>query len=224
MSRTSIMLYSAALLLSFAGQPMAHGEKAASRRVSLATVEGIIDAVETVPGEGGGEALAVRIRIEEPEPRELQILLGPETALQEIGFVVEEDREFFQLFTTVKGIGMRKALRAMAKPAAEVAAAIQAKDAKILSTLPEIGKRTAERIIAELHDKVDRFAGQAAAVAAGQEEVSEAGQEAISVLVQLGEKRVDAAALVERVLAVAPETESPEEIIQHVYKLKAGGK
>ena len=141
-----------------------------------------------------------------------------------VGFVVEEDREFFQLFTTVKGIGMRKALRAIAKPAAEIAAAIQAKDAKILSTLPEIGKRTAERIIAELHDKVDTFAGEAAAVAAGQEEVSEAGLEAISVLVQLGEKRVDAAALVERVLAVAPETETPEEIIQHVYKLKAGGR
>ena len=141
-----------------------------------------------------------------------------------VGFAAEEDRAFFQLFTTVKGIGMRKALRAMARPAGEVAAAIQAKDAKMLSTLPEIGKRTAERIIAELHDKVDAFAGGAAAMAARQEEIPEAGQEAIAVLVQLGERRADAAALVERALAVAPETQTPEEIIQHVYKLKAGGK
>lgn len=90
MSRASAILYSAVLLMGLVGQPMAHGEKAPSRRVSLATVEGVIEAVETVPGEGGGKALAVSLRTEEPEPRELKILLAPETALEEIGFTVEE--------------------------------------------------------------------------------------------------------------------------------------
>jgi len=139
-----------------------------------------------------------------------------------VGFLNESDRDFFRLFTTVKGIGNRKALRAMAKPPAEIAAAIANKDAKLLATLPEIGKRTAETIIAELSGKVDQFA--AGPFAAPVEELPKAASDALAVLVQLGERRADAAALIERVLAVAPELESAEEIIQHVYRLKAGGR
>ncbi len=138
-----------------------------------------------------------------------------------VGFLSETDRRFFRVFTTVKGIGNRKALRALARPISEIAAAIAAKDARFLVDLPEIGKRTAEQIIAELHDKVADFAGPAAVVAA--EPLSEAANEAVAVLVQLGERRADALALVDRVLAVAPELTSAQDIIQQAYKLKAGG-
>ena len=139
-----------------------------------------------------------------------------------IGFLTETDRDFFRLFTTVKGIGLRKALRALVRPPVEVAAAIANKDAKFLIALPEIGRRTAEQIIVELSGKVDDFAGELAPAA--EAEFSESAAEAIAVLVQLGERRADAVALVERVLAVAPELQSPEEIIQKVYKLKTGGR
>ncbi|MFP4052607.1 MAG: Holliday junction branch migration protein RuvA [Phycisphaerae bacterium] len=141
-----------------------------------------------------------------------------------LGFLAEEDREFFWVFTTVKGVGIRKGLRALARRPAEVATAIQNKDAKFLKSLPEIGPRMAERIVTELHDKVGVFVEEAAVTTAGGEEIPfpEAASEALAVLVQLGEKRADAAALVERVLAIAPEASSPEEIIQHVYRLKAG--
>lgn len=139
-----------------------------------------------------------------------------------VGFIRPEDRAFFRAFTTVKGIGIRKALRALVRPISEVAAAIAAKDARFLVALPEIGKRTAEQIIAELHGKVDEFAGQAVPAAAA--ELPEAAEEAVAVLVQLGERRADAIALVQRVLAVAPESDNAEEIIQHVYRLKAGGR
>jgi holliday junction DNA helicase RuvA len=138
-----------------------------------------------------------------------------------LGFLSEQDRRFFQVFTTVKGVGARKALRALARPVAEVAAAIQARDAKLLITLPEIGRRTADTIIAELNGKVDEFAGEIPAESA--EALSGPAEEAVAVLVQLGERRADALALVERVLAVAPDLATPEEIIQQVYKLKAGG-
>ena len=137
-----------------------------------------------------------------------------------VGFQSETDREFFGIFTTVKGIGVRKALRALVRPVGEVAAAIQAKDAKSLVALPEIGKRTAEQIIAELHGKVEEFAGPSAAE--GAPPLPGPAAEALAVLVQLGERRADATALVERVLAVAPDA-GPEAIIQHVYRLKAGG-
>lgn len=138
-----------------------------------------------------------------------------------VGFSAESDRAFFRLFITVKGIGMRKALRAMARPPSEIATAIANKDAKFLVALPEIGKRMAEQILAELGGKVDEFAGPA--FITPPEALPAGAAEALAVLVQLGEKRNDAAALVERVLAVAPELTSTEAIIQHVYKLRAGG-
>jgi len=139
-----------------------------------------------------------------------------------VGFQAEADRDFFRIFTTVKGVGVRKALRALVRPVGEVAAAIEAKDAKFLIALPEIGRRTAEQIIAELHGKLEQFAGPARA--APVEALPAPAAEALAVLVQLGERRADAAALIERVLAVAPDAASPEAIIQHAYRLKAGGK
>ncbi len=141
-----------------------------------------------------------------------------------VGFPSEKDRRFFKLFTTVKGIGIRKALRALARPITEVAAAIAGRDPTFLCALPEIGKRTAEQIIAELHGKVEEFAGPAIAAAGAEDELSEAASEAIAVLVQLGEKRADAIALIERVLAVAPDADTAEQIIQHAYKVKAGAR
>jgi Holliday junction DNA helicase RuvA len=136
-----------------------------------------------------------------------------------IGFSNSSDRAFFRLFTTVKGIGNRKALRALIKPVADVAAAVQAKDASFLVSLPEIGKRTAEQIIAELHGKLEEYAGAAPPEAAA---LGEAASEALAVLVQLGERRADALELIERVVAVSP-NETAERIIQGVYKLKARG-
>ena len=107
-----------------------------------------------------------------------------------IGFLAEGDREFFRTFTKVKGIGVRKALRALVRPISEVAAAIENKDAKMLVALPEIGKRTAEQIIAELHGKLGEFAGDYSADSVSQageaQKISPAAAEAIAALVQLG--------------------------------------
>ncbi len=139
-----------------------------------------------------------------------------------VGFVAEADREFFRVFTTVKGIGIRKALRALARPPGEVAAAIHNEDVKMLVALPEIGRRMAERIVTELHGKLDAFAASAAPAEA-EAELPEAATEAVAVLVQLGERRADAAALVERVLAVAPDADTAEAVLQHAYRIKAGG-
>jgi holliday junction DNA helicase RuvA len=139
-----------------------------------------------------------------------------------IGFAAEIDRDFFRLFTKVKGIGVRKALRALARPVADVATAIEDKDASALTALPEIGKRTAEQVIAELHGKLADYAGPVRA-ADTDEPLSDAANEALAVLVQLGERRPEAAELVQRVAAVAEPNATAEQIIQHVYRLKAGG-
>ena len=75
-----------------------------------------------------------------------------------IGFLTEVEREFFELFCSVDGVGVKKALRAMVRPVKEVATAIEEQDTKALSALPGIGPAMAERIVAKLRRKVPKFA------------------------------------------------------------------
>ena len=75
-----------------------------------------------------------------------------------IGFLSEAELEFFELFCTVDKIGAKKALKAMGRPIKEMADAIQRQDVKWLTTMPGIGKQSADQIIATLKNKVTRFA------------------------------------------------------------------
>lgn len=74
-----------------------------------------------------------------------------------LGFLHETELEFFELFCTVDKIGAKKALKAMARPVREIAAAIGRQDARWLSTLPGIGVQTADAIVTTLKRKVARF-------------------------------------------------------------------
>ena len=115
------------------------------------------------------------ILIPEFSRRQLQTALGQEVRLHTIeylegnpmqgrltprlvGFLTEIEREFFELFCSVDGVGVKKALRAMVRPVREVAAAIEEQDTKALSGLPGVGPATAERIVAKLRRKVPKFA------------------------------------------------------------------
>jgi holliday junction DNA helicase RuvA len=75
-----------------------------------------------------------------------------------IGFLSPVDREFFDVFCSVDGVGVRKALRAMVRPVRELARMIQDQDVRLLATFPGIGEATAERIVAKLRRKVGKFA------------------------------------------------------------------
>jgi Holliday junction DNA helicase RuvA len=142
-----------------------------------------------------------------------------------IAFASDKDRDFFELFTTVKGIGNRKALRALAVEPAAVARAVAARDVKALTQLPEIGKRMAETIIAELSGKVEAYLS---VEELGELEVKSGGalpaltigdvasEEAVLALMALGETRADAEEMVLRAAAklarvkggTAPSTEA----------------
>jgi Holliday junction DNA helicase RuvA len=75
-----------------------------------------------------------------------------------VGFMSSIDREFFDIFCSVDGVGTRKALRAMVRPVRELARMIQDQELKLLATFPGIGEATAERIVAKLRRKVGKFA------------------------------------------------------------------
>jgi len=115
-----------------------------------------------------------------------------------IGFQHASDRRFFEVFITVKGIGNRKALRAMAIEPARIARAITSRDAAALKELPEIGKRLADTIVAELTGKVDAFLSSSeiesldAAIKPARALASGPHEEAIEILVALGETREQA--------------------------------
>ncbi|HMN96279.1 MAG TPA: helix-hairpin-helix domain-containing protein [Phycisphaerales bacterium] len=145
-----------------------------------------------------------------------------------IGFASATDRSFFELFTTVKGIGNRKALRAMQLAPATIAGAIDARDLDLLRSLPEIGRKTAETIVLELRERVGRFVGGAAdGRGAGAEAPRGAGarrpslvDDAVVILAQLGESKAFARQLAERALAADPTIAAADALVTAALRLK----
>lgn len=140
-----------------------------------------------------------------------------------IGFATAGDRAFFELFTTVKGIGPRKALRVMEVPPARIARAISEQDLVLLKSLPEVGKRTAEAIVVELKDKVEGFLDGATGSdrpTPETEAIAEFIEEAIAVLLQLGEPRTRAEELVDRVTRADPTIDTADLLVTGALRLK----
>ena len=140
-----------------------------------------------------------------------------------IGFLRPEDKKFFEKFITVKGIGPRKALRALIHPAGEIAQAIESKDTRFLVGLPQIGKRMAEQIVAELSGKVAGFAIPRAdgtsgiRAATGRNDVEE---EALAVLIALGERRLEAEQLLERARAGQPRPTNSNDLVREMLRMR----
>ncbi len=76
------------------------------------------------------------------------------------GFRLQEEKEMFEHLITISGIGPKMAMTILNGIVLnELAAAISNNDSRRLQAVPGIGKKTAERIVVELRDKVDPFAG-----------------------------------------------------------------
>ena len=136
-----------------------------------------------------------------------------------VGFLNPVEREFFQMFCSVDGVGAKKALRAMVRPVQEVAATIEDQDAKGLSALPGIGPATAERIIAKLRRKVPKFAllvGRDAPTMAGVER--DVISDAFEVLRTLGHSEADAHRLLDAAIAQKKKYKDVEALLHAVYQ------
>lgn len=140
-----------------------------------------------------------------------------------IGFLRADDRKFFNLFTTVKGIGPRTALKALSVPVGEIAMAIESKDTRFLVGLDGVGKRTAELIVAELAGKVNKFAtvmvdkktGLPSSTGRSTEE-----EDAILALMQMGERRPDAERLLERAKRDNPALKTTDQFLREMFRLR----
>ncbi len=136
-----------------------------------------------------------------------------------IGFLDAVEREFFDLFCSVDGVGVKKALRAMVRPVREVATAIEEQDHKSLASLPGIGAATAERIVAKLRRKVPKFA---LLVARDEPLTSRAEFDLVSetfeVLKSLGHSDTDARSLIDASLARKKKYKDVQDFLQAIYQ------
>ncbi len=140
-----------------------------------------------------------------------------------VGFLNAGDRAFFTKFTTVKGMGIKKALRSLSVPIATIASAIEIGDDKTLMALPGIGKRMAQQIIAQLKGKLQDFALDAEDAATISSEQFRPFQiEALEILIAWGERRDEAMELIELACQRHPDAGSAEAIVPLVYRLKQG--
>jgi Holliday junction DNA helicase RuvA len=130
------------------------------------------------------------------------------------GFFQEAERTLFRSLLKVSGVGAKMALAILSGMSVdEFARCVQAADSAALVRLPGIGKRTAERLIVEMRDRLE---GVAAPVGPGRTPLPGGIQpgavtEAAEALVALGYKPADANRMVQ---AVAIEGQSSEQIIR----------
>lgn len=139
-----------------------------------------------------------------------------------IGFLRVIDKQFFEKFTTVKGIGPKTALKALNRPTGEIARAIEEKNARFLTELKGIGKRTAELIIAELSGKLKDYAsapGPSSSPAAAR---STAEKDALAGLVALGESPAAAERLLDQVKRDFPRLSSPGDLLRESLRIRGG--
>ena len=141
-----------------------------------------------------------------------------------VGFINEIEREFFERFITVSGIGPKAAVRALKQPIPLIARAIDDGNMDVLRSLPGIGPQRAKEIIAKLQGKVGKFAlmpeQDAVARVSGLPE-PDAAAEALEVLLQLQYKRPEAQGMIKNALSRNPGLCSAEEILNEVYKQRA---
>ena len=144
-----------------------------------------------------------------------------------LGFLEESDREFFDIFTTVKGLGEKKALQTMTIPIPAIGRAIESGDVFTLKKLPGIGGRMADKIVAELRGKVTKYASaiELSEDASVSKKIQGFEEDAFEVLIsQLGYRRVEAENLIRKAILEDSSIESVEKLLQSIFVHNADGR
>ena len=175
-----------------------------------------IEHVGAGPGEKGSELeLVIYYHATRDQPRPVLI-----------GFTSDLDKEFFEKLITVKDIGPMVAARALALPVAELAAAIARQDEKFLRGLPGVGPQKAKNMVAQLQNKVAKFAlaregAPVEPVAAPPAPVDADGLRELvwEIMVkQLGHRPSEASQLITDALRRRPGIMSPEDLFDEIYR------
>lgn len=131
------------------------------------------------------------------------------------GFATKEEREMFLKLTQVSGVGPKIALAILSGSSiGELSLAIASGNAKRISSIKGVGKKTAEKICVELKDKVSALAALAATSRRGADEKAPVMRDAILALTALGFSEEIANKMVSKVLASDPVVKDAETLIR----------
>ena len=175
-----------------------------------------IERVAAGPGEKGSELeLVIYYHATRDQPRPVLI-----------GFTSDLDKEFFEKLITVKDIGPMVAARALALPVGELAAAIARQDEKFLRGLPGVGPQKAKNMVAQLQNKVAKFAlaregAPAEPIAAAAAPVDADGLRELvwEIMVkQLGHRPSEASQLITDAFRRRPSIMTPEDLFDEIYR------
>lgn len=165
--------------------------------------------METMQDRATGDPVSLYIYFQQTEKQPKPIL---------IGFNLEEEKDFFQQFITVEDIGPMKAVKAMNVPYSEIANAIESKDAGKLKRLKGVGPRTAQKIIATLAGKMDRFVREPVS-GQGEMIVTDHSKKVYDLLIEkLGHKPPEAKQLIREAMKRDPSISTPEALLDEIYR------
>lgn len=168
--------------------------------------------METLRAKNTGDDISLYIYHQQTERQPKPVL---------IGFNLEVEKEFFQHFISVEDIGPLKAVKALNIPIREIAAAIEKKDVKTLKELKGIGNRTAQKIIATLEGKMNKFAliRKEAVEAVPAVDAADFSNQVLEVLVnQLGHKMAEARKMIADAMARNRSITTPEGLFEEIYR------
>lgn len=165
-------------------------------------------------GDGPAEvALHIYYHVSERQPAPLLI-----------GFNDRQTKQFFKALLTVADVGPALATKAMVMPVCEIASAIERRDVRTLGTLPGIGKRKADQIVATLKGKVLPFAllpapelAEAEAREAGQGEQDFVADVTLVLVDSLGYKPAEANRMIRDALNRRPDVAGYQELLEEIW-------
>jgi Holliday junction DNA helicase RuvA len=164
-----------------------------------------ISAFSSLPGTGEAVQLHIHTHVRED-------------ALALFGFPAREDKALFEKLITVSGIGPTAAIKTLSgMTAPDLVAAIRAGSIEQLVRIPGIGKKTAERMVLELRDKLD-LTGPAAPSAAPKPSFAATEEDVISALMNFGANRPSAEAAVTKARS-ASESNDFDPLFRRALKL-----
>jgi Holliday junction DNA helicase RuvA len=146
-----------------------------------------------------------------------------EDLLQLFGFSTFLEKEIFQILIGVSGIGPKLALNILSGIApAELIASLQAEDVARLTSIPGVGRKTAERLVFDLKEKIGKIAVRDEAPKEEKKKKDQVVEDVVSALVNLGYRKNQAEAVVEQVWRQRPEA-SLEEVLKASLRALAAG-
>ena len=137
-----------------------------------------------------------------------------------IGFQNEVEKEFFEKFISVSGIGPKAACRALTEPFSIIAGAVDSGDEGFLKKLPGIGQRKAAEIVAKLKGRVGKYGLIRDEYVQVTREHNDIKEEALSVLLQLQYKQQEAEDMLIKAMQRNPGIETSEDLLNEVYRAR----